>query len=100
MEMDPFYALVVEKFAHVEANDAEWAVHVTEEWITITNKNVALPSQGWKLHISAGLFSAEQILLRVIPIVQAEGVSFKIAASFKQLHILNYGFGGKSQVGK
>src|SRR5438046_8823090 len=85
MDLQPVYAIIAEKFAHTEANDTEWAIHVTEEWITITNKNVTLPSQGWKLHISAGLCSAEQVLLRVIPVVQAEGVSFKVAASFKQL---------------
>ncbi len=99
-EEGPLYAIIVEKFASAGADDTEWDIHVTKEWITISNKKVTLPSQGWKLHVSAGLYSAERVLLSVIPILQAEGVSFKVAASFKQLHILNYGFGGKSQVGK
>lgn len=56
--------------------------------------------QGWKLHVSATLVSAPQVLARVLPILKASGASFKLAASPSYLGDLNSGASGYSQVGK
>ncbi len=59
-----------------------------------------IPTQGWKLHVSANEGSAVETLQRVLPILLSETASFKVAASSAELNDLNEGFGGLSQVGK
>jgi serine/threonine protein kinase len=59
-----------------------------------------MPDQGWKLHISANSGSAEAVLRRVLPILLAERVHFKVASSLRHLTRLNKGEWGASQVGK
>ena len=59
------------------------------------------PAQGWKLHISATVLSANRVLERVAPLLLEQGVLFKAAFSLEELGRLNCGlFYGFSQVGK
>ncbi len=68
-------------------------------WIRVHNG--AVPSQGWKLHVSAGLTSADEVLRRVAPVLLAEKASFKVAASTEVLAELNAdGRASLSQIGK
>lgn len=82
----------------------EWHIESSSDpfqsWIMILNKRVAVPAQGWKLHVSASVLSAEEILLQVLPLLLAEDASFKVAASLKILDHLNQGQGGLTQIGK
>jgi hypothetical protein len=58
-------------------------------------------NQGWKLHISATVLTANTVLSRVAPLLQARSVLFKAPASLGELRKLNCGlFYGYSQVGK
>ena len=57
--------------------------------------------QGWKLHISATVLTANAVLSRVAPFLQARSVLFKAPASLGELGKLNCGvFYGYCQVGK
>ena len=56
--------------------------------------------QGWKLHVSATILSATEVLRRVVPVLTDQRAAFKVAASFGCLADLNSGAGGYSQVGK
>ncbi len=57
--------------------------------------------QGWKLHISATILNATDVLLRISPFLQAHSVRFKAPLSLGELHRLNCGlFYGYSQVCK
>ena len=56
--------------------------------------------QGWKLHLSSILTEAPALLRRVIPLLQAEHLHFKIARDAGMLAILNEGRSGVSQIGK
>jgi len=57
--------------------------------------------QGWKLHISATIGSACQLLERVGPLLSKEGILFKGPRSLAELARLNSGlYFGYSQVGK
>ena len=57
--------------------------------------------QGWKLHISATVLTANTVLSRVAPFLQARSVLFKAPASLAELGRINCGlFYGYSQVGK
>lgn len=58
------------------------------------------PRQGWKLHISATPFSAEQVLARTLDILDENGVSWKAVRSQRELLLLNNGVYGFSQIGK
>ncbi len=69
-------------------------------WIYFYHQDVKIPAQGWKFHISATIFSAEEILQQVLPILVSEPTSFKILASQHWLHYVNQGHAGLSQIGK
>lgn len=59
------------------------------------------PEQGWKIHISATIVSANKVLARVSPLLSRSGVLFKAPSSLRELKRLNCGlFYGFEQVGK
>jgi hypothetical protein len=62
--------------------------------------NVELPTQGWKLHVSATVAAAEEILRRALPVLIEGGATFKVAGSPAMLAELNEGSLGLSQIGK
>jgi tRNA A-37 threonylcarbamoyl transferase component Bud32 len=69
-------------------------------WISISHRQAARRQQGWKIHISAAVPSAESILYSALPILLSEPTHFKVAASLRCLADLNEGRAGLSQVGK
>ncbi len=59
------------------------------------------PKQGWKLHLSATILSANDVLQKVAPFLHAIDVSFKAPASLLELSKINSGvYYGYSQIGK
>lgn len=63
--------------------------------------NAADLTQGWKLHISATVLTANAVLSRVAPVLHARSVLFKAPTSLGELGKINCGlFYGYSQVGK
>jgi hypothetical protein len=59
------------------------------------------PEQGWKLHISATILSANRIFSKVVSPLQRSGVMFKAPVSLEELQRINCGlYYGFSQVGK
>lgn len=70
-------------------------------WRYSRRGNAADLTQGWKLHISATVLTANAVLSRVAPILQARSVLFKAPTSLGELGKINCGlFYGYSQVGK
>lgn len=69
-------------------------------WITARHEPNHRPEQGWKLHVSAGLLTASEVLGKSLPAILDEDADFKVIASLGQLAALNEGLGGLSQVGK
>ncbi len=82
--------------------DRQWAVHVdpSDTWVHAQPLDTRLPTQGWKLHMSAGLSSADEVLRKALDVLVDAGVSFKVARSRAVLDALNWGFAGGSQIGK
>jgi hypothetical protein len=72
----------------------------SETWIVVRRAGGDAPTQGWKLHVSAGVASAESVLHRVLPVLLADDADFKVAASLRVLDDLNDGRATLSQVGK
>jgi tRNA A-37 threonylcarbamoyl transferase component Bud32 len=60
-----------------------------------------LPRQGWKLHVSATIVSAVEVLEAAAPVIEDEGATFKGVATLADLHRLNCGLvHGYPQIGK
>jgi hypothetical protein len=75
-------------------------VHVDEIWISVAEAGVALPHQGWKLHISARPGTLEETVGRVLPVLLGDGCAFKVARSAEVLRRLNSGYEDAAVVGK
>jgi serine/threonine protein kinase len=59
------------------------------------------PEQGWKLHLSANLLTACEVMQRAAPYLQKSGALFKGPASLEDLRRINCGLShGYSQIGK
>lgn len=58
------------------------------------------PAQGWKLHLSATVLSAGEVLDRAWPILRQENAFFKVPRDLEMLRSLNSGLSDFSQVGK
>lgn len=59
------------------------------------------PEQGWKLHISATLFTACQVVEKIAPLLHGRDTLFKAPASLLEIHKINSGLHyGYHQVGK
>ncbi|MCA1706569.1 MAG: hypothetical protein LC808_26225, partial [Actinobacteria bacterium] len=86
------------------ASSAGWQIEQEsagpDPWIGIANVSAAVPAQGWKLHVSASLETASEVLSRALPVLMAEPTAFKVASSLERLATLNRGEGGPTQVGK
>jgi tRNA A-37 threonylcarbamoyl transferase component Bud32 len=79
-----------------------WRIDDAEDgpWIWVTPGSEDVPSQGWKLHLSATVVSAGAVLDRALPVLLSDTASFKLARSLGDLQSLNEGRSGYSQVGK
>jgi hypothetical protein len=59
------------------------------------------PEQGWKLHVSATILTANRVMEAVGPVLQSDGILYKAPASLADLGRINSGlYYGYSQVGK
>jgi hypothetical protein len=71
----------------------------SEPWLFVRGE-APMPEQGWKLHVSSGVPSAEHALRRAVPVLLEEGIDFKVAGSLQFLAAMNDGLYGYSQIGK
>ncbi|MEG3082815.1 lanthionine synthetase LanC family protein [Sphingomonas sp. PB2P12] len=69
-------------------------------WTYIRHRDATTPDQGWKLHVTATAWSADDVLRRVLAVLLDEPTSFKIAAERETLRRLNRGELGPTQIGK
>jgi hypothetical protein len=72
----------------------------SRSWIRVRHGRAATPAQGWKLHVSATVASAAEVLQAALPVLLDDDATFKVAASMEMLAALNEGNGGWSQIGK
>jgi hypothetical protein len=78
----------------------QWDYHPEGSWLVVRHPDAESLEQGWKLHISANLDSAPEVLRRSLKVLLADPVAFKVARSPQYLVGLNQGEGGMSQIGK
>jgi Lanthionine synthetase C-like protein/Protein kinase domain len=77
-----------------------WRVFESPGFVRVVYDGTQPPAQGWKLHLSATVASAEKVLERALPVLLDEDAPFKIVSSLETLRDLNCGAAGLSQVGK
>jgi tRNA A-37 threonylcarbamoyl transferase component Bud32 len=70
------------------------------EWIICQPPDVAIPSQGWKIHISACLENAEEVLCATWDYCIGHNVSFKFLRSRLALHMRNAKYAPRGGSGK
>jgi serine/threonine protein kinase len=79
----------------------EHRITARQRWLVVSFANAQpTPQQGWKLHVSAHPGNSHAVLDRVLPVLRAHRVDFKVAASPQMLEILNAAAAGPSQIGK
>lgn len=69
-------------------------------WIHVINKEHKLPMQGWKIHISTTIDSAEKTLEIVSNVLFDYKISFKYVKSLWELSIKNSKYSNRSAAGK
>ncbi|MEU9294452.1 class III lanthionine synthetase LanKC [Streptomyces sp. NPDC048266] len=77
-----------------------WTSHRTGDWLALRPLDHTLPSQGWKIHVSAGLDNAEAVLSTVRAYCLEQDVAFKFVPSRYLLHQRNAKYADRSASGK
>ncbi len=66
-----------------------WEITSEGFWCNLTPRGTGLRGQGWKLHLSATILSAETVLIRVLPILLGGNSAFKFASTLQHVDQLN-----------
>jgi hypothetical protein len=70
------------------------------EWCHVAGEGVGLPSQGWKIHVSASPTDCIRLCHDVLEWLISAGAAFKVCASVESILFVNSGLAGASQIGK
>src|SRR5206468_409250 len=80
---------VQEVWAREVARDEGWTMEprITNSgmWIWVPNDKASMPRQGWKLHVSAGLPFAAEVLHKAMAVLLSANANFKVAATLQML---------------
>ncbi|MER7761419.1 class III lanthionine synthetase LanKC [Streptomyces sp. NPDC097619] len=77
-----------------------WRSHRSGDWLALRPVDHELPSQGWKIHVSAGLGNAESVLDRVYAYCVERRIAFKFVPSRYLLHTRNAKYADRAGSGK
>ncbi|MFE5937173.1 class III lanthionine synthetase LanKC [Streptomyces sp. NPDC056470] len=77
-----------------------WTSHRTGDWLALRPVGGTLPSQGWKIHVSACLDNAERVLDTVREHCLRHEVAFKFVPSRYLLHQRNAKYADRAASGK
>ncbi|MET9963435.1 class III lanthionine synthetase LanKC [Streptomyces sp. NPDC006326] len=77
-----------------------WRSHRSGDWLALRPEGIQLPSQGWKIHVSATLGNAESVLDTVYAYCTARRTAFKFVPSRYLLHLRNAKYADRAASGK
>lgn len=83
-----------------EAPGLRWQCQADAQWLYVTPSDGAQRAQGWKLHVSGTVLSAEDILARALPVLLAGVSAFKVARDLAFLELLNATNAARESAGK
>jgi hypothetical protein len=69
-------------------------------FLQVSPKDTALPTQGWKIHVSASALEAAKFCHAVLPCLRSRGLAHKIVADIGSIIRVNSGRVGETQTGK
>lgn len=74
-------------FHSASYNKSNWNSIITDDWHYMMHNSNDLPDQGWKIHISANLEDAQEVLIKVSELLITTKVSFKFIPDFLTLEL-------------
>lgn len=74
-------------FHSSDYNKNKWDVTINDDWHYMIYKAADLPDQGWKIHVSANLDDAQEVLMKISKLLIAKNVSFKFIPDFETLEL-------------
>lgn len=77
-----------------------WQRHRSGDWLAFRPLDRELPSQGWKIHVSACLDNAERVLAKVWDYCVPRSIAFKCMPTRYLLHIRNAKYADRGASGK
>lgn len=77
-----------------------WQRHRSGDWLAFRPLDGELPSQGWKIHVSACLDNAERVLAKVWEYCVPRSIAFKCMPTRYLLHIRNAKYADRGASGK
>lgn len=77
-----------------------WSRSRRGDWLSYAPSDIRLPSQGWKIHVSAALDNAESVLRRVVEHCLAQRLPFKCVPTPGLLHLRNAKYADRAGSGK
>lgn len=77
-----------------------WTVRKDEDWTFVLPTGTTLPVQGWKIHLSARVDDAEEVIARLLPVALVDDLAFKVTRSPARLLLKNSKYGDRSSSGK
>jgi tRNA A-37 threonylcarbamoyl transferase component Bud32 len=77
-----------------------WQSNQMDDWLVFTPEGLDLPSQGWKIHASACLDNAEQIVETIWDYCVRERIAFKFIRSRQLLFLRNMKYAARGYSGK
>ncbi|MEV6653458.1 class III lanthionine synthetase LanKC [Streptomyces sp. NPDC051219] len=77
-----------------------WQRHQSGDWLALRPLDSELPSQGWKIHLSATLDNAEKVLAQVWDYCVPRAIAFKFMPSRYLLHTRNAKYADRAASGK
>jgi serine/threonine protein kinase len=88
------------RLLRASGKDDRWQMTTEEFWCCITPHDQLRRTQGWKLHLSATVISAETVLTRSLPVLLEGGSPFKFARTIEHVAHLNTRHAPRGQSGK
>jgi len=77
-----------------------WGAKRAQLWYMCSPRNISLPPQGWKIHISATIVNARDIVTRTADVLASANTAFKFVADLTLLRILNEKGSNRAHSGK
>lgn len=77
-----------------------WSREISDDWLVLGPRPNELPTQGWKIHVSATLGNAERVLDKVWSYCVPRNIAFKFIRGPKQLLMRNAKYARRGSSGK
>jgi tRNA A-37 threonylcarbamoyl transferase component Bud32 len=84
----PLLSVVRSALAAASPDADDWTLRVGRLWCGLCPPEHALPSQGWKVHLSATPLTVAEVLARAVPVLVARRCEFKFAADLSTVRWL------------